>query len=457
MSVEGLLATQRSRVRGVYRGWWIVVISYYTQLITAGAGGWVFGVLILSMQKDFGWRQTSIALVLTQTRWTSGFLSVPLGPYVDKHGTRLLMSLSAILAGVGLIIVGLSHGSNVIFGGWGFLPPATMAGTMYFGGWLLYGLAQPGVGILGPRVVISNWFVRKRAQAFVWFTLGSATAGIVAAPLAQRIDALYGWRTVWIILGLMSLTVAPLSWALIRRRPEDIGLLPDGDLPGQVIPVTKSRVADAVTTAPWTVGEAMRTRAFWLLTLGFLLVSMPSGSIFINISGFVQSHGFSAADGAKVVGIYGLGVLAGRPTWGFFLPRVGLYKTMVIFALIYAVSIAIFSLQTTSIVGIYLTTIWLGIAISGSQLLNAQALPDYFGREIVGRLTGYSQIANVLVAGSAPILTAFVFDRTGGYVPAFLFFAAACVVAAVAFFFSQPPLHPSEREPRRERGTAIAA
>ncbi len=80
--------------------------------------------------------------------------------------------------------------------------------------------------------------------------------------------------------------------------------------------------------------------------------------------------------------------------------------------------------------------------------MNAQALPDYFGRNIVGRLTGFSAISNVAVGGSAPLLTAAVFDATGGYRPAFLFFAAACAVAAVVFYFARPPVHPNEREPR---------
>ena len=455
MSVASVIATQRSRVRRVYRGWWIVVISYYTQLITAGAGGWVFGVLILSMQQDLGWKQTAITWVLTQTRIISAVLSVPLGSVVDKHGARLLMSVSAAVAGIGMILVAFSNS------------PLT-----FYAAWMLYGIAQPGVGLLGPRVAISNWFVRKRAQAFVWFTLGSATAGIIAAPVAAWIDVRYGWRLVWVILGLMSLSVTPLAWAAIRRRPEDVGLLPDGDSPADVAARVASRVASGVREVNWTVREALRTRSFWLITLGFLMVSMPGGAIFINISAFVQTQGYDRAFGAFTVAVYGGGVFFGRPTWGFFLPRVGLYRTMVIFAVIYSVSIAIFALQPGSNlpfvrdirvfgldgiqIQLLLTTIWLGIAISGLQLLNAQALPDYYGREIVGRLTGFQQVTNVAIGGSAPLLTAFVFDTTGGYVPAFLFFAAACVVAAAAFFFSPPPVHPSEREPAA-KAPAVAA
>ena len=425
VSAASILATQHARIRGVYRGWWIVLVSYYTQLITAGAGGWVFGVLILSMQSDFGWSQKTVVGVLMVDRWISGILSLVLGPLVDRHGARVLMTVSALLAGAGLIAVSLSHSV------W-----------MFYAAWALYGLAQPGVGLLGPRVSIANWFVRKRAKAFVLFTLGSATAGIVAAPAAGWIDVHYGWRTVWVILGVMSLTVAPLSWITIRRRPEDMGLLPDGDLPEGTTAMTTPGLV--VREAPWTVRQALRTPTFWLLTIGFLLTSMPSGTIFINISGFVRSHGFSRWIADSVVTAYGIGVLLGRPVWGICLARVGIYRTLIAFALIYALTILMFALQS-SLVGLYATIFCLGLAIAGGQQLNAQALPDYYGRKIVGSLTGFSQIANVAIGGSAPLFAAAVFDATGGYTPAFLFFAAACAVAAVAFFFSPPPVHPEER------------
>ena len=108
----------------------------------------------------------------------------------------------------------------------------------------------------------------------------------------------------------------------------------------------------------------------------------------------------------------------------------------------YAGAITVFSFQSAEVT-LFAAALFLGFGISGSQLLNAQALPDYFGRRIVGSLTGFSTLANVAVGGSAPQITALVHDRTGVYAPAFLFFAVMCVVAAVTFVFAAPPVHPS--------------
>jgi len=426
MSLVGALVMRRDRIRGMYRGWWIVILAFYSQLVTVAASGYVFGVLILSMQRDLGWTQAAILGPLLLNRWLSGLLSVPLGPVVDRYGSRVLMTVSALLAGVGLIGVAFAH--------------STLA---FYVSWALFGIAQPGLGLLGPRVVIANWFVKKRSKAFVLFTLGSSAAGVIAAPAAAWIDIRFGWQIVWVILGVMCLSVAPLTWWAVRRRPEDVGLLPDGEIVEAGDASTATAVAEPASSA-WTVRQALRTRSFWLLTIGFLLVAMPAGSIFINISGFVQSNGFSKGTGATAVALYAAGSLGARPVWGFFLDRVGLHRTLVVYACAYATAIAVFSLQTGWL-QIYATALLLGFGISGSQLLNAQALPDYFGRHIVGALTGFSTLANVAVGGSAPQLTAIMYDRTGTYVPTFLFFAVACAVAAVAFAFAPPPVHPSDR------------
>ena len=131
-------------------------------------------------------------------------------------------------------------------------------------------MSAPGFGLLGPRTAIANWFVRRRAFAFMVFTLGSGAAGIVLTPLMAQVADAASWRVAWVLMGMLVWAVAPLAWFTVRRRPEDVGLLPDGvarDEPGERL--------DFVTgEAAWTVADALRTRTFWLLTAGFTLHNM---------------------------------------------------------------------------------------------------------------------------------------------------------------------------------------
>jgi MFS family permease len=117
-----------------------------------------------------------------------------IGPAVDRHGARLLMTVSAVVAF--LACAGTALSQNV----W-----------EYYLCWVLFGFAIPGMGTLGPAVAISNWFIRRRSQALMYFTLGSAGAGLVLAPLMSRIASDISWRWSWAGMGLIFLVVAPMA------------------------------------------------------------------------------------------------------------------------------------------------------------------------------------------------------------------------------------------------------
>ena len=286
--------------------------GYIAQMGTVGATGWVFGVLILPMQEDLGWSRSVLVGVVTLARLLSGVFAVRIGPVVDRHGARWLMTLSALTAFAACVGTALSQ-----------------TVWQYYLCWVLFGLAIPGMGTLGPAVAISNWFIRRRAQALMYFTLGSAGAGLVLAPLMSRIAADISWRWSWVGMGLIFLTVAPMAWHFVRHRPEDLGLKPDG---GDTARDTRVGTDDVTPDEDsWTVREALHSRSFWLVAVGFMLTSFPGSSIFIHMSSFVQSKGFTLSEGALAVSFYGAGTLVGRFTWGFLIPRLGVHRSLVLY------------------------------------------------------------------------------------------------------------------------------
>lgn len=432
MSVGGQQAIDRGR--RIYRGWWIVLTCYFAQMIASGASGWVFGILIAPMGQELGWSRGEIVLAIFISSLLGGLLAAPLGPVVDRYGPRLLMTASLVFAGAALIAL------SVVQEKW-----------QYYLVWAVFGLASPGFGHLGPVVALANWFVRRRALAFMLFTFGSATAGIFLTRIAAVVAAGYGWRAVWVLMGVMVWLLVPLTWASVRRRPEDVGLLPDGD---RVLPPAAASTAASNGDAPaepievqWTAREALRTPAFWLLTLGFTLVAAPSSSIFVHMAPYVVSKGYSLASGAAVVSWYGIGVLAGRPVYGYLIDRIGVHRTLVVYAASYGATIIAFILPS-DLLTIEFTAILLGLAIAGGQQLQAQVLPDYFGRTVVGALSGYSGVAMTLSRAGGPLVAAIAFDRAANYVMPFAAFGIACFIAAAAFVAAPPPRHPSTRSAR---------
>jgi sugar phosphate permease len=318
--------------------------------------------------------------------------------------------------------------------------------------WAVFGLTLPGLSTVAPVAAISSWFVRQRTRAIVTYTFGGAMAGLVLAPSMAVIADVFDWRTVWVVMGVLFLGTAPLAWVAIRKTPEEVGLLPDGDVEegsedevsaaygrDESHSYTRGHTQEAgqAQDADWTVGEALRSRSFWLLTLGFTLTMLPASSIYIHMTSYVQSKGYSLEEGAAAVSVYGLAAVMGRVVWGFVVGRTGLQKALVAWAVLYGVSICLYALPA-SILLIYATTILLGIAVAGSRQFRAQAFPDYFGRNIVGSLIGYSSAVTTLAAAAAPLLVAFAFDATGEYTGILFVFGASCVLAGVGFVFSSP-------------------
>jgi len=440
----------------VYRGWWIVLTAFLTQFASSGASGWVFGVLLLSMQEDLDTTRSAIVGVLVFERLVGGLAGALLGPYVDRHGTRVLTTLSAVVAG--LCLFGLA---------------AVQEAWQPYVLWAIFGLTLPGLSTVAPVAAISSWFVRQRTRAIVTYTFGGAMAGLVLAPVMAVIADVSGWRTVWLVMGAVFLAIAPLAWATIRRTPEDVGLLPDGeDVRDESQGYTRGHTPEGGYTqrggltqertgtqegsrtqegigrpsgyaggaeedSDWTVGEALRSRAFWLLTAGFTLTMLPASSIYIHMTSYVQNKGYSLEEGAAAVSVYGLAAVFGRLVWGFVVGRLGLHRSLVAWAVLYGVSIWLYALPG-AIWAIYATTVLLGIAVAGSLQFRAQAFPDYFGRNIVGSLIGYSSGVATLAGAAAPLLVAFAFDRTGEYTGIFLVFGACCMAAGVGFVFSTP-------------------
>jgi MFS family permease len=404
----------------VYRGWWIVLTAFLTQFTTSGASGWVFGLLVVPMQEDLDASRSVIVGVLVLERLLGGLAGALLGPSIDRYGTRVLTTVSAVVAGACLIALAFVH-----------------AAWQPYVVWAVFGLSFPGLATVAPVAAISSWFVRHRTRAIVMYTFGGAVAGLVLVPAMAVVSAELGWRAVWVAMGLMLLAIAPLAWTVVRRRPEDVGLHPDG-LSESASTSATTGTNGAATDGDWTLAEALQSRPFWLLTGGFTLTMLPASSIFIHMSSYIQSRGFSLEEGAAGVSIYGFGAVFGRFVWGLAIGRAGLQRAMVLWALAYGASIIIYAM-TPTLVAIYAATILQGVAVAGSLQFRAQTFPDYFGRGIVGSLVGYSSAIATLAGAAAPLIVAFAFDATGSYSGIFVAWGFCCLAASLGFGLARPP------------------
>lgn len=406
-----------------FRGWWIVGTSFLALYLNGSATSYLFSIMIVPMEQDLGWSRTTLLGALTVTTLVTAGSGMLLGPIFDRHGARVGMTVGAVASGVFMLTL-----------------------TQVNSPWQYYIILGIGMGAtraaienVGPRTAIANWFVRRRAAAFAWMTGGRAVFGVTAVvPFAILIENT-SWRSGWLVIGALEIAIlAPLAWFVVRRRPEDEGLLPDGDTPRPE--------ATPVLETEWTRGQAMRTRTFWLLVAGFVFAGFPSAGVIANMLPYLNDEGMSLSTGAFALTLFGFGALLGRPIWGFTASRYGVHVGLTTYAIAYAATIAAFVIASSTPT-LFITAFLIGIPTGGAAQLQAQAWPDFFGRRSVGTITGVTILMTTPAMALGPLTAAIAFDLMGSYNFVLSVYAAGVFISAACFYLARKPSVPSSAAP----------
>lgn len=408
-----------------FRGWWIVGASFLALYLNGSSTSYLMGVLILPMEADLGWSRATLLGALTVSTFVTAGTGMVMGPFYDKHGARVGMTVSALTSGTVLLL----------------LPHVTMIWQYYILLGVGMGVARSGLENMGPRTAIANWFVRRRAAAFAWYSGGRAVFGVTAvAPMAYLVSST-SWRSGWTLIGALELAVLmPMIWLVVRRRPEDLGQLPDGDTPR---PDTQNA---ALAEPEWTRAQAMRTKAFWFMVLGFAFVGFPTSGMIANLLPYFSDEGLSLETASAVFSIFAFGALMGRPIWGFVSTRIGIHPALTLYALVYGLSIAsmVLAFNTPTL---FAAAFFVGVPTGGAAQLQAQAWPDFFGRRSVGAITGISTLIIMPTLAAGPLLAAIAFDQMGSYNWVFTAFAGGAIVSSVFFYLARRPSRSTSDSP----------
>src|SRR5579875_203390 len=197
----------------VFYGWKLVIGLSWTELISWGVLYYAFSVFITPMRKQLGWSTAEITGALSAGLLVAGTAAIPVGRWVDRHGTRWLMTIGSCLA-VGLVVA------------WSRV---SALGAFYLV-WIGVGLAMSAVLYEPAFAVIAVWFRRRRDRALTILTFVAGLASVIFLPLTNWLVEVYGWRTALDALAIiLAVGTIPVHALLLRHRPADAGLLPDGD------------------------------------------------------------------------------------------------------------------------------------------------------------------------------------------------------------------------------------
>ena len=307
-----LLASRLRYKFPFYYGWIVVAASSTVVFARMAPNITTLSVLIFPMSEEFGWSRTLISGSVSSGAIASLIFSPVVGWAIDRVGARLVMVISVLCLGLAMISLA-----------WATLPITFY--IAYSVGRVVFHTSAP----IGSSTVASRWFIKKRGRAIGVIFLVGAIGGIVFTMLASLIVENYGLKATWIIIGLLVLTVSvapPLLF--VAERPEDIDLLPDGEILSSDDSEEISELVDSATLPrgsddeSWALVEAFRTRTFWIMVImGFTLYFVHT-SIGVHMGVYFRDVGLGPTSTALAISLSWIVSAIGSVGWGVVTDRV---------------------------------------------------------------------------------------------------------------------------------------
>ena len=423
-----------------FYGWLIVLSMFAAGMASAGPTLWALSVFAIPMTDDLGWTRATFFGALAARQLLMGALAPIFGRLADtEKWPRILMVFGGSVYALSLIL--LSQIDNQL--------------QYFLVLSLLGGIGQASGGGILRQAIVSKWFIRRRGRAIAIGSMGTGMAAFVYPLFAYSLIEFYGWRTAWIWMGVSSfILLVPLA-LLVRRQPEDIGLLPDGETAEQA-QIRRSRAEKGDATAAeehsFTLAEVTKSKTLWLIVLATMITAPSMQGLTSTWVPYFQDIGFSAGISATALTTYGLFSVLSRIVWGFIVERYHVRKVLMangsLIALMVLVLINVqmitsaFNFDPVYVVIIFAA--FLGIIFGGFIGLNPLLWPNYFGRKFIGSIRGTFTPFVTVSSALGPLWINYIFDKTGKYDLAYIILMVTWLVFVGLMFLAKPMVNPKK-------------
>jgi OFA family oxalate/formate antiporter-like MFS transporter len=433
-----LPAASRAHTGPIFYGWYIVGVAILVHIAGTLSFSSTLSIFLKPITEELGVSRGAFSLVRTAEIGVAAFIAPLLGPLLDRHGGRWILVIGVLMEAAGFLL------SSLVREFWQFLVVRSC-------------LVIAGEALLSSLVInvtIAQWFVRKRGRAIAIANLGTGFAKLSIPFCAAWLFVLVGWRGTWAVFGIVAplLVIAP-ALIFVRRRPEDVGLTPDGEAPSQVADEdrAKPRLArerrNSAEEMSWSRSEVLRLPSFWLLVVTFGIASIGIAGLNLHIFSFITDIGYSPLVAASFMSTIALTQLGSTLIWGMLADQFDIRKVSCGQFLIQGTGLVI-AILSTQIHFVYVGFFLYGTGLAGSFVIREVVWANFFGRASLGTVRGVSLFFSHLFAASGAPFFGFLFDATGGYYVSFAVFAAALFTSSVLILLARPP--------RKETGQGMA-
>ncbi|MBO0779488.1 MAG: MFS transporter [Ktedonobacteraceae bacterium] len=403
-------STQRKLQHGVYYGWVILLTISFTEITSWGILYYAFTVFLKPMQAELGWSTAQLTGAFSLALLCSAGAALPVGSLLDRHGTRWLMTIGSCAAS--LLLLAWAMVGNLI---------------LFYVIWAGIGIVMATVLYDPAFALVAVWFHKLRARALTILTFIAGFASVIFIPLAQWLIQLLGWRMALLALALLlALLTIPLHALILRRRPEDLGLVPDGIASPAAMSLAQSTHEQSIPTK-----DALHGATFWWIALAFALSTLTAGAITVHLIPYLIDEGYPASFAASMAGLIGIMALPGRLVFTLLGERLSRHLVIAILFLLQVVSLVAILLVPT-VVGVLCFVVLFGAGFGAIAPARAAVVADHYGS------THYARINSVLglfITGAraiAPGGAGIMYDFLGTYPPIFWALAGSSILATGA-------------------------
>ena len=410
-----------------FYGWVIVAVAALGTFSSSTETFPVLSIFLKPITEEFGWSRAEFTGAISLGGLVGSGAALATGPIVDRFGPRWALTFAYILIGTTFIL-------------------------MYFMSelWHLYALQvfarsmNTGVLAVASAVIVPNWFIVKRGKATALAGLGFPAGASLIPLLIAFIVSVYSWREASLGAGIMILVVSAVPTALLlRRRPEDMGLLPDGAPPEAAsdTPSRDLRVADR----SMRLGQAARHPALYLLIAAISLWWFGRTGVMLHAVPYMTDAGLSDAVAVGALAVHSAIGAVGAFAAGFLRDKFSVRYLIAGDFVMNGLAFVLLLMVDTPLLAMA-WGVFYGLAQGGSVTLQRLAFADYYGRRHLGSIEGVARAFTNVTQAAGPLVAALVFDSTGSYRIIFIVFVVTNIAAAVLAGVAKPPNPPEEEE-----------
>ena len=399
----------------VFYGWWLVGVAAFLLTLMSLTVFQGLGTILVALERQFGWSRTALSGAFSLARVEGAILGPVEGFLVDRVGTRKMVFIGYILMGLGFLWLGQVETL------WAF-----------YASFMLITLGSGLGGWLAIIAMVNNWFTRQRTFAMASAMSGIHFGGLLVPLLALGIEA-FEFSGAATIIGVFLLIVVGPAAKAIRNHPEDMGLQPDGD---------SDNLSESVLTEDdepdFTAAQALRTPAFWILTVMQVASSVAIVTLALHLVPKLTDMGMTLSGAGTVVLTYTIVALPSQFLSGYFADRLPKTLMIAIFLAIQGIALTIIAFADTILLA-YIFALLYGIGFGGRNPLTTAIRGEYFGRKAFATIMGISQFPMNIGMIGAPLFAGYMFDTTNSYVIPFSVFAILTFFGAFLMLFVKKP------------------